>query len=205
MKKMRHILLALAMVLCVSVPASAKLFSIGPRLGVAVNDLKFSSDVFDGENRAGFTGGVQLEVTAPLGIGFDASVMYVRRDARFFTETANGESDVTNMSKDWIEIPINFKYKIGLPVVGKIVTPYLFTGPSFSFLTSSRAISEAWKSNKFDVSWNIGAGVQLFSHLQVGASYGFGMTKLAKYVVDAQGGNVNGKNRYWTITAAWLF
>ena len=195
----------MAMIFAVSVPASAK-FMIGPRVGLAVNDLKFSSDLWDSDNRAGFTGGVQMEVTVPVvGLGFDASVMYVRRDARLFETGANGETNTTNMSKDWIEIPVNFKYKIGLPVIGKIVTPYLFTGPSFAFLTSGRAISEAWKSNKFDVSWNVGAGVQLFSHLQVGASYGFGMTKLAKHVVGAQGGDVNGKNRFWTITAAWLF
>lgn len=203
MRKFQRILMAFAMVMAVALalPASAK-FMIGPRVGLAVNDLKFSSDLWDGENRAGFTGGLQCELSLPLGIAFDASVMYVRRDSRFIEESSNEE---VKMSKDWIEIPINFKYKIGLPVVGKIITPYLFTGPSFAFLASSRAINEAWKSNKFDVSWNVGAGVQLFSHLQVGASYGFGMTKLAKHVVGANGGDVNGKNRYWTVTAAWLF
>lgn len=203
MRNLKRFILALVMIVAVGATASAK-FSIGPRVGIAVNDLKFNNELWSGENRTGFTGGLMMEFTVPvINLGFDASVMYVRRDARFIDEqAANGE---VNMTKDWIEIPINFKYKIGLPVIGKIVSPYVFTGPSFAFLTSSRAINEAWKSNKFDVSWNVGAGLEFFTHLQIGASYGFGMTKLAKQVVGANGGNVNGKNRYWTVTAAWLF
>ncbi len=185
----------------ISAAASAQ-FRIGPRLGLAINDLKFSEDVFSADNRAGFTGGLQIEFTVPVvNLGFDASVMYVRRDASIIANATEVE-----MSKDWIEIPVNLKYKIGLPVIGKIITPYIFTGPSFAFLASSKAINDAWQSKKFDVSWNVGAGVQLFTHLQIGASYGFGMTKLAEQIgVNNAGGNVNGKNRYWTVTAAWLF
>jgi len=203
MKKIKRIIVAVSMVLSVGMAANAE-FGFGPRVGLAVNDLKFSSDLWSGDNRAGFTAGLQCEFTVPvLNLGFDASVMYVRRDSRIIDESAS--SDVVNVSKDWIEIPVNFKYKIGLPVVGKIVTPYIFTGPSFAFLTSGKAISEAWESNKFDVSWNLGAGLQLFTHLQVGASYGWGITKIAKHVVGANGGDVNGRNRFWTVTAAWLF
>lgn len=192
------------MIVTLGVSAARADFRIGPRVGITVNDMKFSKDLFDGENRTGFTGGIQCEFTVPvINIGFDASVMYVRRDTRFIEE--NDPRGEVKMSKDWIEIPINFKYKIGLPVIGKILTPYIFTGPSFSFLTSSRAISEAWNSKKFDVAWNFGAGLQLFTHLQVGASYGLGMTKVAESVVGAQGADISGKSRFWTVTAAWLF
>ncbi len=202
MNNLKRILTATMLIIALSLPAAAK-FSIGPRIGLAVNDLKFSEDIFSADNRAGFTGGLQIEYTAPvLNLGFDASVMYVRRTADInMKDVPTGD-----MSKDWIEIPVNLKYKIGLPVVGNIITPYIFTGPSIAFLTSSKAISAVWESAKFDVSWNIGAGVQLFSHLQIGASYGFGMTKLAKSLVnDITPADINGRNRYWTITAAWLF
>ena len=53
------------------------------------------------------------------------------------------------------------------------------------------------------MAWNFGVGVQLFQHLQIGASYVLGITKAVKYVQDAAG--IDGKNNYWTVTAAWLF
>jgi hypothetical protein len=44
------------------------------------------------------------------------------------------------------------------------------------------------------------------SHVQIGASYGFGITEYAKYVnLDGQNFDSNIKNNYWTITAAYLF
>jgi hypothetical protein len=83
----------------------------------------------------------------------------------------------------------------------------VFTGPEFSFLTSKTAINEAWKNKKMNVSWNIGAGVQLFNHLQIGASYGLGVSKAAEKIgvtVNSEE-TIEGKNNYWTVTAAWLF
>ena len=106
---------------------------------------------------------------------------------------------------DYIEVPVNFKYKLGLPGIGKIITPYVFTGPSFAFLTSKEAIKDAYNNKKVDIAWNFGLGVQLFSHLQIGASYGLGITKAVEAVTPVQGVNINGRNDYWTITAAWLF
>ena len=48
--------------------------------------------------------------------------------------------------------------------------------------------------------------MQLIKHLQIGASYGLGLTK-AYELVDSnhEAAGIDGKNRYWTVTAAWLF
>ncbi len=48
--------MAIAIALMVMLPAMAQ-FKIGPRLGVDVNSLHFNKDVFQEDNRAGFTGG----------------------------------------------------------------------------------------------------------------------------------------------------
>ncbi|MBO5054069.1 MAG: PorT family protein [Muribaculaceae bacterium] len=205
MKNFKRLLIAVIAIVALTMPAHAE-FKIGPRVGLTVNSLKFSDDLWSSDNRAGFTGGLQVEFTAPvIGIGMDASVMYVRRDSKFYQEDANGETSYTNLSKDWIEIPLNLKWKINIIGIGKIIKPYIFTGPSFAFLTSSKAISEAWESKKFDVSWNFGFGAELINHLQIGASYGIGMTKAAKHLGISNGGDVTGRNKYWTVTAAWLF
>lgn len=195
---------ALLLTLAVILPASAQ-FAIGPRVGVNVNKFHFDESTFNKDNRAGFTGGLEIEFTIPvINLGFDISAMYVHRSATVLEGTDG--TTTRNINSDYIEIPLNLKYKFGLPVVGKIITPYIFTGPSFAFLTSKKDVSEFLRTKKSDIAWNVGVGLQLFTHLQIGASYGFGLTKALQYVDnDHQAANIEGKNRYWTITAAWLF
>lgn len=197
-------LLAGVMLALVSIFPAYSQFSFGPRIGVAVNDLKFNQDILNASNRAGFTGGLTAQFMIPMvNLGFDASVMYVHRSADVSLDIVDQIGNIIpqNEGRDYIDIPINLKYMIGLPVVGKIVSPYIFTGPSFSFLVNKQAAEDAWKNKSVDIAWNVGAGVQLFSHLQVGASYGWGITK----AVTDRTEKIEGKNRYWTITAAYLF
>lgn len=197
-----------AMLICLAVvlPAVAQ-FSIGPRVGLNVNSLHLNKDIFDGDNRAGINAGLQAEFMIPMvGFGFDASVMYVHRVSQVAADPDATTPAMTNASCDYIEIPINLKYKIGLPAIGKIITPYVFTGPSFAFRTSKEAVKEFYHAKKSDIAWNFGLGVQLFTHLQIGASYGLGMTKAVEVFDSAhQNAGIEGKNRYWTVTAAWLF
>lgn len=198
----RRIVVAVALVVAFAIPASAQ-FSFGVKAGVAISDMKFNKDVLDASNRAGFTGGIMAEVMIPLtNIGVDASLMYVRRNTEFMVNEL-GLSEKSH--RDYLEIPINLKWKIGLPIVGSIVSPYIFTGPSFAFLTSKKDIENAYKNKTFDLSWNVGFGVQLIKKLQIGASYGFGLTKAMEMTTDVKGADIDGKNRYWTVTAAYLF
>lgn len=160
---------------------------------------------------AGFTGGLTLEVMLPVAnLGFDISAMYVHRSSDVLDmedrDETTGAYAVEKNNRDYIEIPLNLKYKIGLPIVGRIVTPYVFTGPSFAFLTSKKAINDAMRNKTFDVAWNFGVGLQLINKIQIGASYGLGMTKAVKaFDSDVDGANIDGKNRYWTVTAAYFF
>lgn len=190
------------LVIITAFTASAQ-FKIGPRVGIEVNSMHFNSDLWQSSNRAGFTGGLQAEFMIPgLGFGLDASVMYVRRTMEFAEENEEGNTS----HRDYFDIPVNLKYKFGIPLLSKVVKPYVFTGPDFAFLTSGRGINEAWRSRKYDVSWNFGFGLEFISHLQIGAGYGVGISKAAKWT-GLTGGtqDINGKNRYWTVTAAWLF
>jgi hypothetical protein len=204
MKKLTSCIVIAIVALFVSMPASAQ-FSWGPKIGVAINDLKFNEDAFAASNRAGFTGGLMVELMLPvLNLGFDASLMYVHRSVDYNFKELN--ENITSNGRDYLEIPINLKWKIGIPVIGKILTPYIFTGPSFSFLVSKKDIEGFLKNKTFDAAWNFGLGVQLFSKLQIGASYGLGMTKAISFIdPDHQNANIEGKNKYWTVTAAWLF
>ena len=215
MKTIRLLLAAIVLAACSFSASAGEIFRFGPRIGTEVNSMRLNSDVFNSDNRAGFTGGLMMEVNVPLvGIAFDLSVMYVHRlNNNSLKAGASDSPDQNSMltadsyiKRDYIGIPLNFKYKIGLPIVGKVVSPYLFTGPSFAFLASKRHINEAYKNKAFDVAWNFGVGLQLFTHLQVGASYGLGITKTVEKVSSITAGpEITGRNNYWTVTAAWLF
>lgn len=125
----------LALAVAVVMPAMAQ-FKIGPRVGINVNSLHFNKEIFQDDNRTGFNAGIQAEFTIPMvGLGFDASVMYVKRNAAYMSSLQGQSNPEVKLHSDYIEIPVNLKYKIGLPVVGSIITPYIFTGPSFAFLT----------------------------------------------------------------------
>lgn len=131
---------ALALALAVIMPAMAQ-FRFGVRAGLNVNSLHFNKEIFDENNRAGFTGGVMAEFTVPIiGVGADLGVMYVRRNSQFMQTLADKTTEVQNLNSDYIEIPLNIKYKIGIPAISSILKPYIFTGPSFAFLTSKKHI-----------------------------------------------------------------
>lgn len=205
MKKFKTLLVAVAMIAGLSMPAAAQ-FRIGPRLGVTVNELHMDkAAMLDGENRTGFTGGLMAEFTVPvIGIGLDASVMYVRREGRL-SYVDDGVKEVEKLNRNYIGVPINLKYKISIPAVSNIITPFITTGPEFDFLCSKKVINDM-KSKTCDVAWNVGLGVQLINHIQVAASYGFGISSAVKYVdSDINTVDVRGKDRFWTITAAYLF
>lgn len=209
--KIKQILIAVALIATVAVPATAQ-FKFGPRLGVAINNLHFSSkqdavkDLISTDNRAGFTGGLMAEFTAPvIGIGVDASLMYVRRSVKTIDSEDHPNVDNKVLKRDYFEIPINLKYKFSLPVAGNAVSPFLTTGPSFAFATSKEAIKEAYKNKAVDVAWNIGLGVEFVKHLQIAASYGFGISKSLTKYAGINDIDVEGKTRCWTITAAYLF
>lgn len=198
MKSSIRIIVLAVVAMIIAIPASAQ-FRFGIKAGVALNSLHFSSDYLENlnsDNRAGFTGGLMAEFMLPIGgLGLDASLMYVHRSAEEGVDTDAAEGEVSFAKRDYIEIPINLKYKFSIPAVSSIVAPYIFTGPSIAFLVSDS--KDIYK--KCDFAWNVGAGVELVRHLQVSASYGFGITKL----VAERDANV--KNRYWTLTAAYLF
>ena len=179
------------------VPAQAQ-FKLGVKAGVAINSLSFNNKALNSDNRAGFTGGLMADFTVPIiGLGFDASVLYASRSVEFQQDN----NDPIKKNRSYIDIPVNLKWKIGLPGVGKIVTPFITTGPDFSFLVSKKNIDNAWNNKKFDTAWNVGAGVQLLNKVQIAASYGIGLSKSA----SGKESLYSGKNRCWTVTAAYLF
>ncbi|MCM1163457.1 MAG: PorT family protein [Muribaculaceae bacterium] len=202
MKIIKTLIAAVALMVGTTSANAGGLFKIGPRVGLTVNEMHFNKSVVDDNNRTGWTAGLMTEFRVPvIGIGADLSLMYVRRNNSFMVQ-----NNLTKNDRDYFEIPLNLRYNISLPVVNNFITPYLAVGPSVSFLTSRRNIEEAYRNKSVDWALNFGFGVQLIRHLDISARYGLGLTKAVR---TATGNNtaagIQGKNRYWTISAAYLF
>jgi hypothetical protein len=177
----------------------------GLKAGVNMNELKFNESAFSSDNRSGFTGGAMIQFIAPvINLGFDASVMYTHRTTSIATDAT--EVDDVTVGNDYIEVPINLRYNFSLPFLGSYVSPFLTTGPDFSFLMSNENVKDAWNNKKVDFAWNFGIGLKLVDKIEIAASYGLGLKNSASGDSALYGNNIaDGKNRFWTVTAAWLF
>lgn len=207
MKSVKRILVVL-MVAMFSIGAANAQFRFGVKAGLNLNKLDFKNleDNLNGSNGCGYTVGLMTEFQVPIiGLCLDASLMYTRMNSE--SEIVEVLEDGTEKefagAKNFLEIPINIKYKFTLPVVNNFLSPYLFTGPTFAIKLDKNTI-DYFKSKTCQVAWNVGLGVELFKHLQVGASYGFGINNIAKSV-GANAQDLKVKNNYWTISAAYLF
>lgn len=214
MKTLKRIaLIAVALLICTG-SANAKFFSFGLKAGLNVNKLHFSKaavdDLTSKNNSTGWEAGVMVEGNVPIiGLGFDVSLMYARMNnsTTSYFMNSNGTYEAFNgkeAGKNFIMIPINIKYKFNLPVVSRYMVPFIFTGPDLAFKLDKNIIDNM-KTKTCQVAWNVGLGLEFVSHLQIAASYGFGINNIADKFNLVNATDLNIKNNYWTVTAAWLF
>ncbi len=207
MKNFKKVILTLLIAILGMGAANAQL-RFGVKAGLNLNSLHLSNvkDNLKDDNKCGFTAGFMTEFQIPvINLCFDLSAMYTHMSS----DITEGKEDV-GLAKNFIELPINIKYKIGLPLVSKIVTPFIFTGPSFAFRLdkNKKDVTKFIQTKGTQTVWNIGIGVELIRHLQIQGGYGFGINNIAKHVADANAINAKFsklRNNYWTVTAAWLF
>lgn len=202
MKKAKHlIIVALVAVFSCFQAQAGDIFRFGVKAGLNVDKMKFSDmqSTFSSDNGCGFTAGVMTEINIPIvGIGFDLSVMYTHMNSNVFNNGNQGD-----IAKNFIEIPLNVKYKFSLPVVSSFLKPMVYTGPTMA-LKLDKSILNNLQSKTAQWGWNVGIGLELINHLQVCGGYTFGINNVAKWV-GANSETIKAKNNYWTVTAAWLF
>lgn len=210
MKSLIKVFATLLVVLTAVVPAQAQ-FKFGIKAGLNVNKIHFNKSILNDmeNNSTGWTAGVMAEFNVPvIGLALDASLMYTRMNNStgdiISTDNAGNPSEMDNAKiygKNFIEIPINVKYKFSIPVVASIFKPYVFTGPTFAFKLDKGYDDLSTRTTQ--VAWNVGLGLEFLSHLQIGASYGFGINDIAKHWIEVS--DMKMRNNYWTVTAAYLF
>ena len=128
--------------------------------------------------------------------------MYSQTDARA-SVSYEGETASTSNTLKSVEIPVNLKWNFGL---GSTAGVYVAAGPQFGFNIGSGHFAEAFDMETCYTTFNVGAGVKLFRHVQVGLNYNFGISKMAKTVSeDYEGPEINMKKNTWQVSLAYMF
>ena len=178
-------------------------FKFGVKLGANVANATFTKDVLDTKNITGFQFGPMIEgMMGRGGLGFDMALLYSQKGFK-----ANQEK----LKNDFLEVPVNLKFKLGIP----LLNPYVAFGPYASFRVNgdeyrtfrenASSVVEQVKTQSFGAGMNFSAGAEIFNHLQLGVTYGWGLTDNYKTFDANDFDSYKGKLHSWQITATFLF
>lgn len=206
MKKFWSLILIVAMVMAVSPVCSQVRLGIKGGLNVSTIHMSDLPANWSNDNVAGYQIGAMIEATMPVtGFGIEADILYSQRGTK--ANSSESLAKDVNVKSSYIDIPVNLKWKIG--TVGTAF--YLQGGPYISLRAGGNknwdAYSSQLKSKSFGAGIDLGAGIQLIKHLQLGITYYISMTD--NYSVQkasiSNSSSSNAKDRGWSLTAAYLF
>jgi len=202
--------LVVAISLSMIMPAQAQIkLGVKGGLNLASTLSDAWKDKANADNYTGFFIGPMVDITIPIvGLGIDGALMYSQKGNKINDQT---------MKQQGLEIPLNLKYSFGL---GSLASLYLAAGPSFFFNMGSddkltfNNVEGSLRYKKSEVAINLGAGLKLFKHLQVGVNYNMPFTDSAK--ADVSGGADIGdvwtvlkgksyKTKVWQVSVAYIF
>lgn len=195
---MKKIFGALLIAVCIgmAMPAQAQIhFGVKGGLNLSKASLSDVSGNFKKDNFTGFFIGPMAEFNIPIvGLGVDASLLFAQRGIKVTPEGA----DAYTIKQNGLDIPVNLKYNIGL---GSLLGIYIAAGPDFYFDFEKKSGID---KKKAEVGINVGAGVKLLNHLQVGANYNIPLGDTAKW---EEKGIEKGsyKTKTWQVSVAYIF
>lgn len=195
MRKILFLVAAFSMLCIFTTQAQLRL---GVKGGVNINNVSLNKDDFSTGNLTGFQVGPTLEWLFIGNFGIETAVFYSQRGIKI-----DHVSDVKiNKNVGYLDIPVNAKLKVDLSEKFGL---YATAGPYISFNLSGSDISDQWKAKNFAAGINVGAGVELFKFLQLGANYSIGLTDDYKTISGVALSDLSAKTRIWSITAAVYF
>ena len=186
---MKKIFSAFVIAVCcmfMAMPAQAQLLKWGVKGGVNMTKIDWDGGYKGNkDNSTGFVIGPMAEFTIPIvGLGVDGALLFSQR----------GKDEVKQTG---LEVPVNLKYTIGL---GSLLGIYVAAGPDFFFDFKKKDYVDRKKAQ---VALNLGAGVKLLKHLQVGVTYQLPMGD--SFTWKNAGDAIGAKNKTWQVSAAYLF
>ena len=194
---MKRIISVLLVAVCIgmAMPAQAQL-KWGVKGGVNVAKVTFDDKLLKSDNMAGFFIGPMAEFTIPVvGLGIDGSLLFSQKGIK---------ADNDAVKQYGLDIPVNLKYNIGL---GSLLGIYLAAGPDFYF--DFKGNENGYDKRSAMVGVNVGAGLKLVKHLQIGFNYNIPLGKSGDVTWKDGVSSVfkadSYKTKTWQISAAYLF
>lgn len=182
-------------------PASAQL-RFGVKAGLNVNKMNFSdnSDNFSSDNRTGWFIGPTAEFKVPLiGLGVNGALLFDQRQTKF--------QDYPTYTENFLSVPINLKYSFGF---SSLAGGFITAGPQFSCKLGDK--NKTWNdyitydAQTWATSFNVGAGVRLGGHFDIGANYNFTVGKSGSYSFETNSNErTRARNNGWQIYLGYVF
>lgn len=195
-----------AVALSAASPSQAQV-KFGLKGGLNVTSMSLSSDVVKKDNQNGFFVGPTIKVSVPLvGLAVDGAVLYDQRGA----ELGEG-TETEKVTQKSVVVPINLRYGIGL---GSIASVYAAVGPQFGFNVGDEDFkwndTSSYSLKKSNFSINVGAGVSLMSHLEIGVTYNIACGKTGEVTILSTAGDAveqvsKTRSNAWQVSAAYYF
>ena len=198
MKKILNTLMLAIGLLLMAMPVDAQV-RFGVKGGVNLTQVETNLKAIK-DNSTGYFIGPMIEATIPgIGLGVDGAIMYAQR----------GKDE---LKMEGVEVPLNLKLTIG---AGSSLSIFLAAGPDFFLnlkdidLGAIDATIDGYKAKekKAQVGLNLGGGVKLMQHLQLGLNYmiPLGDSFSFKKAADAVGEDESFKYKNWQLTLAYIF
>lgn len=181
----------------------------GVTVGGNYNEIHFKqTDIFESDRMFGGSVGVTGDMMIPgVGFGLDGSILYTLRQGRLHLgdkriwESQGLGNEVAR--QHYIDVPINLKFRYSkLGGFESTLMPFIYAGPTFSFLVGHNKVGNALKYTPVNVLLHAGIGVELFNKVQVSGGYSFSVGQnLGTKLLDDH----VAKHRTWFIQATYFF
>lgn len=137
--------IVLAVSLLFANPAQAQI-KLGVKGGLNVSNLKLDDDMWKADNKAGFFIGPMVKVTVPVtGLSFDVAALYDQKEAKMHWGNVVGAdlSRTTTIKQQYIDIPVNVRYGVGLGSLANVFVLQVHSGASMLATRTSSGMPEA--------------------------------------------------------------
>ena len=191
-----------------TVAMQAQGVKVGVKGGLDIVNMSFDENVFKTDNKMGWFVGPVVKVSLPVGgLGFDIAALY---DVKKYDLTLQQKTET--VSQRSVLVPVNARLNFGL---GGAAGIYVAAGPQFAFnvgddykdIFKDDALQSTFQLKKSNFSVNLGAGVYLSDHFEVGFAYNIavGSTADASWKKGVDAISDESKPKSWQISAAYFF
>lgn len=176
----------------------------GVKAEIGANKMTLDNQMLEKSNYNSYKFGPAIEMMIPaLNIGLEGAILYSNNETTIkYSDSGSKEKAEVH----YLDIPVNLKYKM---VTTNILGIYASAGPYAHFKLGNndffKDLSDNVKAKNFGAGINLGAGIELFRMLQVGAGYSIKLSD--DYSADKPVWNdaFNGKKGIWSLSAAVYF